>query len=402
MDLSYGPEYESFRQEVRSFLAESWPLSGDEASLDWERQATLFRERATERGYLNRNIPRKYGGSEQPPDVLKAQVIREEFTAARAPMEARGIGTMMLVPTLLERGLEWQKEKWVRPTITGEVRWCQGYSEPGSGSDLASLKTRAELRGDEWVINGQKIWTSGAQQAHYMFCLCRTEPDAPKHAGISYLLIDMDQPGIDVRPLKQMNGHVDFNEVILNDVRTPADWMVGRRGEGWLVSRTTLKHERNSIGGATQSQMVFQGLLHLARTTEIDGEPAIRRPEIRQRLAALEGYVRSHQYTGYLQLTRDAKGESPGIVGLMNKIVSTNIGHEVARIAIDLLGDDGMMAAGTRSRTGLPKGRTGWVDQYMWSLGVAIAGGTANIQRNIVAERGLGLPRDAAADRSKA
>jgi alkylation response protein AidB-like acyl-CoA dehydrogenase len=402
MDLSYGPEYEAFREEVRSWLAENWPLSGKEAELDWEKQATVFRERATDVGYLNRNIPRKYGGSEQPPDVLKAQILREEFSKARAPMEARGIGTMMLVPTLLDRGEEWQKEKWVRSTITGEVRWCQGYSEPGSGSDLASLKTRGELVGDEWVINGQKIWTSGAHAAHYMFCLCRTEPDAPKHAGISYLLIDMNQPGVDVRPLKQMNGSADFNEVFLNDVRTPKDWIVGKRGEGWLVSRTTLKHERNSIGGAAQSMALFQGLVSLAKKTMLDGAPAIEKPEVRQRLAALEGYVRSHQYNGYIQLTRDAKGESAGIGGMMNKIVSTNIGHEVARIAMDLLGDDGMLAAGTRSRTGLPKGNAGWVDQYMWSLGIAVAGGTANIQRNIIAERGLGLPRDAAADRSKA
>ena len=171
----------------------------------------------------------------------------------------RGIGTMMLVPTLLERGEEWQKEKWVGPTILGEVVWCQGYSEPGSGSDLASLKTRGVLDGDEWVINGQKIWTSGAHRADYMFCLVRTEPEAQKHAGISYLLIDMKQPGIDVRPLKQMTGTAEFNEVFLNDVRTPKDWIVGKRGEGWLVSRTTLKHERNSIGDASADRDDVQG-----------------------------------------------------------------------------------------------------------------------------------------------
>ncbi len=400
MDLSYGAEYEAFREEVRDFLAASWPLKGDEAELGVEEQQKLFRERATEKGYLCRNIPKQYGGSEQPPDVLKAQILREEFSAARAPMEARGIGTMMLVPTLLDRGEEWQKEKWVRSTMTGETIWCQGYSEPGSGSDLASLKTRGELVDGEWVINGQKIWTSGAHRADYMFCLVRTEPEEPKHAGISYLLIDMKQPGIDVRPLKQMNGTADFNEVFLNDVRTPEDWIVGKRGEGWLVSRTTLKHERNSIGGAAQSLAMFEALLKLAQKTELDGRPAIEHPEVRQRLVELEGYVRSHQYSGFVQLTRDFRKESAGLLGLMNKIVSTNIGHRVAGIAMDLLGDDGLLAPGARSNTGLPKGNAGWVSQYMWSLGVAIAGGTANIQRNIIAERGLGLPRDAAADRS--
>ena len=194
MDLEYGQEFAGFREELQQFLSENWPLKGEEAKLDWDEQAQVFRPRATEAGYLCRNIPVKYGGSEQEPDVIKAQIIREEFSKARAPMEARGIGTMMLVPTLLERGQEWQKEKWVPPTIRGEVHWCQGYSEPGSGSDLASLKTRGELVGDEWLINGQKIWTTGAQQAHYMFCLTRTEPDASKHAGISYLLIDMHSP----------------------------------------------------------------------------------------------------------------------------------------------------------------------------------------------------------------
>jgi len=400
MDLSYGPEYEAFRQEVRGFLGEAWPLRGDEARLDRERQEQIFRERATGRGYLYRSIPRRYGGSEQSPDVLKAQVIREEFGRARAPQEATGIGTMMLVPTLLEKGEEWQKERWVRPTLTGELRWCQGYSEPGSGSDLASLSTRGELRADEWVVSGQKIWTSGAHDAHMMFCLARTEPDAPRHAGISYLLIDMDQPGIEVRPLRQMTGAADFNEVFLDEARTPADWIVGRRGEGWLVSRTTLKHERNSIGGATRSLALFEGLVRLAQEPGPDGEPAIARPEVRQKLAALEGFVRSHQYTGYMQLSRDARGGSPGIVGMMNKIVSTNIGHEVARIALDLLGEDGLGAPGERSRTGMPKGHAGWLAQSMWSMGIAIAGGTANIQRNIIAERGLGLPRDRAADGS--
>jgi alkylation response protein AidB-like acyl-CoA dehydrogenase len=404
MDLSYGSEMDSFREEVRLFLAESWPPSGDEKKRSRAEQLTRFRERAVERGYLCRNIPKRYGGSEQEPDVLKSQVIREEFRNASAPMEPPGIGTMMLVPTLLERGEEWQKEKFVRATILGELTWCQGYSEPGSGSDLASLKTRGELVGDEWVINGQKIWTSSAQNADYMFCLVRTEPDAQKHAGISYLLIDMKQPGIDVRPLRQMTGQADFNEVFLNDVRTPKDWIVGERGEGWLVSRTTLKHERNSIGAASQSVELFEALVELAKERRIDGRPAIERPDIRRALVDLEGYVRSHSYSGYIQLTRDVKGESPGILAMMNKLNSTNIGHKVARIGMELIEEDGLVGPGERSQSSMGPPLTSpgsWVSQYMWSLGIAIAGGTANIQRNVIAERGLGLPRDAAAQRSK-
>jgi len=401
MDLSYSSELEGFREQVAKFLAENWPLEGDEAEQGLEEQAALFRRRATAEGYLNRNIPKQYGGSEQPPDVLRAQIIREEFGKARAPMESPGIGTMMLVPTLLERGTEWQKERFVEKTQMGEYRWCQGYSEPGSGSDLASLKTRGELVGDEWVINGQKIWTSGAHAAQYMFCLVRTEPEAPKHAGISYLLIDMDQPGIDVRPLRQMTGGADFNEVFLTDVRTPKDWIVGKRGEGWNVSRTTLKHERNSIGSAATTLAQFRGLVHLAQNTRRNGRPAIDDPGIRERLATIEGYVRAHQYSGYRQLTKDSKGENAGLITMMNKLNSTNMGHEFAKLAMDLIEEEGLLQAGDRGMRMSYSGSRAWISQYMYSLGIAVAGGTANIQRNVIGERGLGLPRDAAADRSK-
>jgi alkylation response protein AidB-like acyl-CoA dehydrogenase len=400
MDLSYGSEMEGFRDEVKAFLHGSWPLSGEEAELPLEKKAAIFRERAIAQGYLYRNIPVKYGGSEQAPEVLKAQIIREEFARKWAPQEARGIGTMMLVPTLLERGEEWQKDKFVRPTITGEVTWCQGYSEPGSGSDLASLKTRGELQGDEWVINGQKIWTSGAHVADYMFCLVRTEPEESKHAGISYLLLDMKQPGIEVRPLRMMTGSADFNEVFLNDARTPADWIVGKRGEGWLVSRTTLKHERNSIGAAQQTRASLKGLIDLAKKTEIDGRPALENSAIRQRLAEVEGYVRAHQYSGYRQLTKDAKGEDAGLITMMMKLFSTEIGHQSAALSMDLLGEEGLLSAGNSALGVRASDSQGWIARYMYTLGIAVAGGTANIQRNVIAERGLGLPRDAAANRS--
>jgi alkylation response protein AidB-like acyl-CoA dehydrogenase len=402
MDLSYSSEAETYRTGVAEFLEENWPLKGKEhEDLSYEDQCAVFRKRATDAGYLYRNIPKQYGGSEQEPDVVLAQVIREEFSKKWAPMEVRGIGTMMLVPTLLERGEEWMKDKFVERTLNGEIKWCQGYSEPGSGSDLASLKTRGEIIGDDWVINGQKIWTTSAHEADYMFILVRTEPDAQKHAGISYLLIDMKQPGIDARPLRQMTGTIDFNEVFFTDAKTPKDWIVGKRGEGWNVSRTTLKHERNSIGATEQTNAQFNRLLKLARETQIDGKPAIEREDIRERLAVLEGYILSHKYSGYRQLTKDIAGEDPGIIRLMTKLYSTEIGHMVAKLALDLIGDSGLMGAGDGRLGNYPKGDQAWISQYMYSLGIAIAGGTANIQRNVIAERGLGLPRDAAADRSK-
>jgi alkylation response protein AidB-like acyl-CoA dehydrogenase len=400
MDLTYGPEYDAFREEVRQFLASHWPPPPEEKDLSRDEQAIRFRGRAVEAGYLLRGVPREYGGSEQEPDGLKARIIAEEFGAAHAPQDPRGIGMMMLVPTLLERGEKWQKDEFVPPTVSGETLWCQGYSEPGSGSDLASLRTRAELVGDEWVINGQKIWTTSAAEADYMFCLCRTEPDAPKHAGISYLLIPMKQDGIEVRPLKQMNGGAEFNEVFLTDARTPKDWIVGKRGEGWLVSRTTLKHERSGIGNAEQTTAQLAALVSLARHSTRRGRPALEDPEIRQRLAALEGYVRSHQYSSLRQTSRAAHGKDLGRVALMNKIISTNIGHEVAKLAMELLGDEGMLdPLGGEPMPNMERERS-WLSQYMFSLGIATAGGTANIQRNVVGERGLGLPRDYYAQRS--
>jgi alkylation response protein AidB-like acyl-CoA dehydrogenase len=396
LDLRYGPEYEAFRTEVKEFLAASWPLQGEEAKQDLAGIARSFRLRATAAGYLARSIPKVYGGSEQASDPLRAAVIREEFMRVRAPMDPPGIGTMMLVPTLLEKGTEWQKRKWVPGTILGDIQWCQGYSEPGSGSDLASLKTRGELRGDEWLINGQKIWTSSAKTADFMFCLVRTEPDAPKHTGISYLLIDMKQPGIDVRPLKQMTGSADFNEVFLTDVKAPKDWIVGKRGEGWIVSRTTLKHERDSIGNAAMTEVLFKGLVKLAKESRRDGRPALEDAAIRQRLATIESYVQAHRYSGYRQLTANLRGENVGILALMNKLHSTNIGQEIAKLAFDLLESDALTdPAASAGLIGVaPKNGAGWVGLFMSSLGVAIAGGTANIQRNVIAERGLGLPRD--------
>jgi len=401
MDLSYGKEYEEFRVELRSFLESSWPPKGDAAELPKAEGAKRFRQQAIERGYLYRSVPKQYGGSEQEPDAVRGQIIREEFSRAHAPMEMRGIGMMMLVPTLLERGEEWQKQKFIPGTMSGDIVWCQGYSEPGSGSDLASLQTRAELTGDEWLINGQKIWTTGAQRAQWMFCLCRTEPEEPKHGGISYLLIPMDQDGIEVIPLKQMNGGADFNQVFLTDARTPADHIVGKRGEGWSVSRTTLKHERNSIGAAAQAVMMFEGLVRFAQQAKRDGRPVIEDPLIRERLLSLEGYVRAHEYSGMRQFTKNAKGEDPGVITLMNKINSTNIGHMVSKLALDIMGDDGMLDPVPRDEMGtIPSGSRMWLSQYMYSLGIATAGGTANIQKNVIGERGYGLPRDYYANRS--
>lgn len=386
MDLGFGEEHEAFRAEVKEFLEETWPLRGDEAKLRRRQQAALFRRRAIDRGYLARAIPRAYGGSEQESDPLRATIIASEFSRVHAPRDP-GAPISQLIATLVQHGTEEQKTRFLPPTLTGEMVWCQGYSEPGAGSDLASIRTKAELVGDQWVIHGQKIWTSAAQVAHMMYLLCRTEPDAPKHAGMSYLLVDMKQPGIEVRPLRQMNGDQHFNEVFFDDARTPADHIVGAPGEGWTVSRSTLAHERNAVGGAVGVRVQFERLVALAREAQRDGRPAIEDPTIRQRLAEIDGYVTSHEYSGFRQLTSDVRGDKRGSIGMMNKLVSTEIGHMVAKLALDLLGDDGLRAPG-RERG------PDWLSEYMMSVGLSIAGGTTEIQRNIIGERALGLPRD--------
>lgn len=398
MDLSYGEAAEAFRTEVRGFVQEHWQPR-DRHGVELKEFVRAFRRAAVERGYLYRAVPKRYGGSEQPVDVIRAQVIREEFSRARTPMEVGGNGVNMTVPTLLEQGTEEQKDLFIRQTIEGDYIWGQGYSEPGSGSDLASVRTKSELSpdGTKWIINGQKIWTSQGMQATHMFMLVRTEPDAPKHDGITYLLIDLDQPGITRRPIRQMTGEEGahtFCEFFFDNAETPVAWQVGERGKGWYVSRTTLKHERASIGSADGLGGQFRKLVELAQEMGRMDDPLVR-----DRLAEIEGRVLSHRYTSFRLFSCAAAGEDAGSVQLMMKLLLTEIGHDIALLAQDLIADHALIepaGAGGRGPRG-PRGPNKWLDQIMGSLGNSIAGGTSNIQRNIIAERGLGLPRDGAA-----
>ena len=397
MDLRYPAEYEAFRAEVRAFLA-GWPLSGAEAALAPDEQALLFRQRGIERGYVYRGIPREYGGSGQPHDALKDRIILEEYARTGAPGNRIDQGTGMLAPTLLQFGTEAQKRRFIPPTLTGEMRWCQGYSEPNAGSDLASLQATATLEGDAWVLRGQKIWTSNAREADMMFGLFRTEPGAPKHAGISYLLVDMKAQGIDVRPLKQMTGSMEFNEVFFDGARTPAENIVGRRGEGWAVSRATLVHERNLIGNPKFLAQQFEQLVQRARSVRRGGRPAIEDPGVRDRLAEIEGYVRAVETCNLRMLSASVRGEEHQAMlpMLMIKLYSTDVMQRVACAAYDLIGGDGLLEPDFREESVYDTTGTtsGAVYNYLFTIGPAIAGGASNIQRNIIGERGLGLPRD--------
>ena len=396
MDLSFGPEYEAFRGEVREFLR-SWPLAGKEAELPRREREALFRKRGIERGYLYREIPREYGGSAQPIDVLREHIIREEYFRAQAPGELPTQGAKMLSYTLLDWGSEEQKRRYIAPALSGQEIWCQGYSEPGAGSDLASLSSRARLEGDEWVIDGHKIWTSSAHRADMMFGLFRTEPGAEKHAGISYLLIPMRSPGIDVRPLREITGGALFNEVFLGGVRIPAGNIVGKRGQGWEVSRATLKHERRMLGDPGALRAMFLELVALARHTPRGGRPALEDPLVRQRLALIYGRLQSQAHTGKRLLSENARGtpEKAALPALMLKLYGSELREQITRLALELLESDGLIApdeAETRDASGATPGA--WVSRALSALAVRIAGGSSNIQRNVIGERGLGLPRD--------
>src|SRR2546429_7259392 len=290
MDLTYMPEELAFQREVRAWLKGNVPKrQRDERPIEFGDPRRIAEAKAWQRkvygaGYLALAWPREYGG--RGADIMRQTIVNEEMVRARAPGLIGLLGISMVGPTLIQHGSEEQRRRHLPSILTAAEIWCQGYSEPGSGSDLASLRTRAELRGDEFVVNGQKVWTSNAQFADWIFCLVRTDPDAPKHRGISYLLIDMKSPGITVRPLVQMTGDAGFNEVFFEDVRVPRANLVGGLNDGWTIANATLFHERNMLGSTTRTQQVLQGPLRLARTHARAGRPASADPALRRRLAA--------------------------------------------------------------------------------------------------------------------
>ena len=391
MDLAYGPEYDAFRAEVRDFIRENGNKAPkrfgvsrpSEESIAWQRLLIAH-------GLTARTIPKAYGGYGAEPDILKSRIIAEEFTAAKLPMGIANQGISMLVPTLLELGTEEQKKKWIEPTLKGEVVWCQGYSEPGSGSDLASLQTKATEDGDDFIINGQKIWTSTAHAADMIFCLVRTEPDAKKHEGISYLIFPMTTPGIEVRPLKTMTGHAEFNEVFFTDVRVPQKDIVAGRGQGWYVANATLKHERGMLGDPNQAGTRLKEIIDLMHEETMDGVRLIDHPVYRDRLMQLQARVLAMQFHGLRLLTASLKKEDPGIARLIVKLQGCEINHQLAALAIDALGEIGVLYGDSPHL----RAHGSWQHRYMFDLGLIIGGGTAQIQKNIISERGLGMPRE--------
>ncbi len=390
MDLSFDPTYEEFRKEVRQFIAEhgdespSQSGAGNKAAIGWQKLLI-------EHGYAARTIPKEYGGYGAKPDIIESRIIAEEFAERQISTGLGGQGISMLTPVLLEMGTEEQKQQLIKPTIHGEIIWCQGYSEPGAGSDLASLTTKAELDGDEWVVNGQKIWTSTAHLADWIFCLVRTEPEAPKHQGISFLLFRMDTPGIEIRPLVDMTGDANFNEVFFTDVRVPKEQIVGQRGQGWQVANAILGHERGSLAPPEAAQSRLNGVIKLMNTETINGQRPIDNPVFRDRLMKIQGRVLAMRCNDMRLLSaRLNKNQDTRLAGMVVKLQGTELRHELEALAIDVMGETGI-AYGDNPYL---KGKGSWQYQYMYFLGLIIGGGTSQIQKNIISERGLGMPKE--------
>jgi alkylation response protein AidB-like acyl-CoA dehydrogenase len=396
MDLTLSPKYRELQSQVRGFLKEHGaksPKPGggrqrpSKKALDWQKLLL-------QHGYFGRSIPKEYGGSGLPLDVMELAIIAEEFSKTSAYPGIMNQGISMLIPTLLEVGTKAQCKQWIAGTLCGDIIWCQGYSEPGSGSDLAAAKTTAKAENGQFVINGQKIWTSSAHYADMMFLLCRTEPDAPKHAGLSYLLVPMTAKGLEVRPLVTMTGRATFNETFFTDVRVPVDQIVMGRGDGWHVANVTLKYERLLLGNANKMNDRFERVREVMERSEIDGVRIIDIPAYRDRLLRLQGEVMASKYHGLRLLTEQAKGEDSGLKRMIVKLNGTLLLFRLSALAVDALGAAGLPYDPHDEAAEESDEATLWSIDYMYDIGLIIGGGSSNIQRNIIGERGLGLPRE--------
>ncbi|MEY2463211.1 MAG: hypothetical protein QOH64_1349 [Acidimicrobiaceae bacterium] len=409
MDLTYPPEAEEFRVEIRAWLEQNLPEGWfDEGFSMTPEERTKFHEGWTQKlfegGWICASWPKEYGGKGL--SIIQNVVLNEEFARSGAPLRADFFGDTLVGPTILQWGTEEQKKDYLPKILSGQVSWCQGFSEPDAGSDLAGLKTRAELDGDEWVINGQKIWTTQAKHADYIFLLARTDPAAPKHAGISYLLVPMKQEGVEVRPITQPDGSSEFNEVFLENARCPKENVVGGLNNGWKVAMTTLGFERGS--SATTSHRRFEKELeHIVDLARENG--ALNDPVIRQRLMRQWSKIQIMRVNGLRTLSATLTGaKDPGVaaLGATNKMFWSEAHRDTMNLAMDILGADAQVLSGNASdeeemvpgygrRRGVARYPASVLQSsFFFSRSETIWGGTAEIQRNIVGERVLGLPKE--------
>lgn len=395
MDFRFTPEEEAFRQEVRDFIKAEMPSDfsrAGEGQYDPQTHqlAKRMAKKLAEKRWLAMNWPEQFGGLGASP--IMHMIYKEETAYYGVPGTDMGMGGISWVgPTVLILGTDEQKAEHLPPLAAGDRFWCTMYSEPEAGSDMAALKCRAVRRGDEYVINGQKVWTSAAHIADWGWLLARTDPDVPKHKGISLLLVDMKTPGINVRPLLSMAGHHYFNEVFFDDVHVPVANRIGEENRGWYHSMVALSFERTAgVGMAAAARRGLDTLIEFAKTTEVNGQPLAKNVFIRHQLAQLVAEVEAARVLGYRIVWLQAKGELPGVEGPIVKALGSEILRRLAAVGTQMMGLYSQIMPGCKQA---PLQGT-VAEMYLGANDMIIAAGTNEIQRNIIAQRGLGMPRD--------
>ena len=399
MDLRYSPEDLAFREATRRWLAANVP--GEEAATLEARRA--WHRRLYDAGYVGMGWPVSCGGRGATP--LQQAIVADEMARAGAPAPINPLGIAIVGPTIIVHGSEAQKRRYLRKILAAEELWCQLYSEPNAGSDLASIRTRAEDRGDHFVVNGQKIWTSGGPIADWGLLLARTDAAVAKHKGISCFLISMRQPGVEVRPLRQITGSAHFSEVFMTDARVEKTDLVGRLGQGWEIAQTTLSYERggNSLARVTRYTAAFHQLLRAVRTLRRGGRALLEDPAVRSKLGRIYADLEVQRYAALRILSALEKGESPGAAASITKLSYSEFEKRYHELVQEILGPwaqtmrsdvDGFTGVDTSS------GEPGtWATAFLWSRAGTIYAGSSEIQKNIIGERVLGLPKEARADR---
>jgi len=391
MDLSFSAAEEAFRNELRSWLADNAPAApGDGEQTLAEEVAALvgWQRKLHDGGWVGVHWPKEYGG--RGATVIENYLLQEELARAKAPEIINRIGVNLVGPTLITHGTEAHKRRYLANILAAEEIWCQLFSEPNAGSDLTSLRCRAERDGDVFVVNGQKVWTSYAQFAAWGILLARTDPGAPKSKGISFLIVDMRSPGVIIKPLKQMTGSEEFNEVFLDNVRIPAENLVGQLNRGWEIAQTTLSHERGtSARQLVVHRILLDELLALARSHDLEGNRASSHPVARQRLAQAFVEVELLKLHNWRTLTNLLRHGKPGPESSLVKLFWSEMSQRLHDTAMEILGVDGQRMPGDRGA--IARGR--WPRSYLYYRAGTIFAGTSEIQRNIIAERVLGLPR---------
>jgi len=399
MDLIESPEHRAYREKVRSWFEQNKP-----GPLESHEQRRAWHRKLYDAGFVGMGWPKAYGGQESSP--IEQSIVGEEMTRANAPGPINSLGIGFIGPTLIAHGSDWQKERFVKKILTAEEMWCQLYSEPGSGSDLASLKTTAVRDGDNYIVNGQKVWSSQAYIADWAILLARTDTSAPKHKGISYFILDMHAPGVEVRRLKQITGGSEFCEEFLTNVKVPVENRIGEEGEGWALAQTTLGFERGGglLSRVTRHRATLNRLIEVCQNLPRDGSVAINDPLVRQKIGRMVAETEVLRYAGLRLLSKLEKGQRPGPESSIDKLYYSEMDKRHQEWIQEILGPYGQLFEGLPNEWALDTAATrdgegNWAYNFLWSRAGTIYSGSSEIQKNIIGERVLRLPRDIRADR---